>query len=71
MWQAAKTRTEKMDRTEPDVLDWMNALPDETRARLFQVLGLSETFRPKEDKDSARLALARALCEAARLGRLN
>lgn len=60
-----------MDQTEPDVLDWMNALPDDTRARLFRVLRLSQKLCLKANEDTARLSLARALCESARLGRPN
>ncbi|TYB80712.1 hypothetical protein [Maritimibacter fusiformis] len=60
-----------MDRTDPDLLDWMNALPDETRARLFRALGLSGGDRAKPDRNAEHLALARALAEAARLNRLN
>lgn len=68
MWQAAMTPPEAMNRTDRDVLDWMNALPDDTRARLFRALGLTRAAPAQPDRDAERLALARALAEAARRG---
>lgn len=60
-----------MNRTDRDVLDWMNALPDDTRARLYRALGLTRATSAKPDHETERLALARALSEPARQSRLN